>query len=657
MSHTAFFRLITANFTNQHGNIDMTDYTTSEPTQASNNSRNNGEVLSNPTFSLEAEKAVISSMIAKPDIIDDINFLIRDDFYQLMHKEMFSTVVSMYREKSKIDYVTVSESLPLELNDNWTLAYLADMCLRPSPIANVIAHAEIIKEYSTKRDALSLLVDSIDSIHSSKSVASEVIAEASNQLAKLSSSISPQKEISSDLVEQDSNPFGYKDIDLENPHGPLGVLCSDMLSKAHRPLKMSYVHYGLHELAMAAVKGGVTGLGGIKLNLITLLISPSSAGKELGQDHATRMAANLQIEKCLYDKPRSDKDLIQNLVETEGKSIYMIDEAHSLFDGMNSKQAQNYQKAIGAELLTMATKNLYSLSGNHRREFGERFDKKLAESIKRLQRAEDDTKLDEGRRSATISKIEKNIGFLERTIESLESGFKQPIVNMAMASTPQKIDSVVSVDSIESGLMGRALITRCSEDREALKKPKPSDTEVMAEVINSLHSAASSSRKPITADDDAAQLIEDITKHFDQHQYRNHSTLGAVFSRITERVLVLSSIQAITTAKVTKSDVMYALALTMRHIEDCNYLLTQSNAVESGDKEDIQANLRSRILKEINKVGVAMGTLKQKVLKPKMMKKHEEEYKTLGRSAFALGLEELEGAGSIVIDGKTVKRI
>lgn len=421
--------------------------------------------------------------------------------------------------------------------------------------------------------------------------------------------------ISSDVVNKvearESDPFGLDEIDITKPHGILGNMCQAMDKSAHRKLPESYPLYGLQTLAMVAMVAGIRSFTGSKLNLITLLIAPTASGKENGQAFFDNVADQLKLSKYTFNKPRSDKDLITNMVETEGMCSYGIDEAHGLFEAMNNKNAQSYQVAMGAEMLTMATKGNYVLSGNHRRDFRTQYEVKLSRLEAQLEKLT-------GEDQETIKKkrnFENKIEFYKRVLDSIENGFKNPLINMAMASTPEKIDRVVSSETIESGLMGRSLVIRADEERKELNL-YPSGFLCDQAILWDLNSALSNQNGNVQITEDAKELYEKVVLHYDRTM-RNHDTLGGLYARMGDRAITIASLLAVVSGKITIDDMKYAFALCLRHIEDCRFLLVKANAVETGDYDEKLLEVKERVLKFCPKIGISKSALKQKVCKPK----------------------------------------
>jgi hypothetical protein len=444
-------------------------------------------------------------------------------------------------------------------------------------------------------------------------------------------------------LEFSSKPLNIDDIDLTKPHGLLGKMCENMQALAARPLPLSYPLYGLQLLSL--VSGTREGYENSKLSLFSIFIAESGSGKDLGQSYFSNIANQLKLSMYVYDKPRSDKDMIINLVDGSGTAIYLVDEVHGMFNSINSKQAQSYQAGIGDELLKMSTTNLYLLSGLHKREFKERAIKEISNCQKKIDKEVNQDKLE---------KLNKNLKRLEQSLDHIECGFPSPKVNFAGVSTPQNIDSLICENNINSGLAGRAIIIRNDDGRQPLTKVKCHDIEL--DVLQRLNNIKNGSYHPIKANEDAKQLLDYIRNYYDQEIYRNDTQLGALYSRIYERVKILASLLALETGEICALDCKYALGLCLRHVEDCSFLAIQSlsNSSLSVNPEQLTQEIISRILRfsKLSKVkGIYASLLKQKVAKVyKNGSRKKAMFDNLYENAFQslIMMSKIELKGSIV---------
>jgi len=87
-------------------------------------------LLKVPPHSLEAEQAVLASVLLNNDLMNDIVEVLRaDDFYQGAHRTLFSTMVELYERGRAIDQLTLSEALNTRnmANEVGGLSYLSEL--------------------------------------------------------------------------------------------------------------------------------------------------------------------------------------------------------------------------------------------------------------------------------------------------------------------------------------------------------------------------------------------------------------------------------------------------------------------------------------------------------------------------------------------------
>ena len=110
-------------------------------------------------YSIDAENAVIGGLLIKSDCFDDIAMLLKaDDFYLIQHRYIFNAISSLTQQNTPVDMLTVSESLKGKgvLEEVGGFAYLADMVSNTPSVANTMAYAEVIQQYSKQRQFLAL---------------------------------------------------------------------------------------------------------------------------------------------------------------------------------------------------------------------------------------------------------------------------------------------------------------------------------------------------------------------------------------------------------------------------------------------------------------------------------------------------------------------
>jgi hypothetical protein len=463
-------------------------------------------------------------------------------------------------------------------------------------------------------------------------------------ISKASQALIAQEDTDDNIVSLDhhADPFGAHLIDLTKPHGILGAICTEILAMADRPLPMSYPLTGLHILNQMGGKRG--GIGGAKINLITMTIAPTASGKDVNLKALSETSITFKSRvKSWIGKPRSDVDIIMNMVDQLGDCSYQIDEAHSLFESMNGKNVAPYMIAVGAEMLNMATTTHYGLSGNHKRQLS----KSVSEDQKRLNVAltteQDKATPDKIR----IGRLEKLICKADTKLEMIEEGIPNPTINMTLFSTPENMDKVANASNVESGLMGRCLIWRTSEESEKLviEKEQTAFSNKLNNRLMAIHDEGSNTHVMLVAD--AKEMIYKIREYYDQEDFRQHPTKGALYRRLLERVKSIASILGIETGKATVDDVKYALAATLEHINQVEFLRRKNIADES--TEDFINHIMDLIVQKVKPVGVSQSIVRQQVLAcNKIAKQNAQDSKANNRiSIYHVALSRLIESGTV----------
>ncbi|MCD7826622.1 MAG: replicative DNA helicase [Clostridiaceae bacterium] len=107
-----------------------------------------------PPHSVEAERAVIGSMIMDKDaILVSSEILVADDFYQGQYAELFQALVDLYQEGVATDLVTLQNKLrEMQTSPELSSAeFLANLTLSVPTSANVKHYADIVREKAVLR--------------------------------------------------------------------------------------------------------------------------------------------------------------------------------------------------------------------------------------------------------------------------------------------------------------------------------------------------------------------------------------------------------------------------------------------------------------------------------------------------------------------------
>ncbi len=112
--------------------------------------------------SIEAEQALLGSIIINPEAFDRVGGIITaDDFYLDEHKHIYSALIKMYMQSKVIDTVTLVNAL-VEQGDRdeaGGIQYISLLANSVPSVANAKDYARIVKEKSTLRRLISICED------------------------------------------------------------------------------------------------------------------------------------------------------------------------------------------------------------------------------------------------------------------------------------------------------------------------------------------------------------------------------------------------------------------------------------------------------------------------------------------------------------------
>ncbi|MDR1856220.1 MAG: replicative DNA helicase [Desulfovibrio sp.] len=121
-----------------------------------------------PPHNADAEQAVLSGIFIRPDVLDDVmNLLKEEDFYLEGHRHIFRCCRYLYERRKPIDIVTVAERLQaLSLTDKaGGTAYLVELTNNVIIAANAEHYATIVREKAMQRRLIDACVKIIGKAH------------------------------------------------------------------------------------------------------------------------------------------------------------------------------------------------------------------------------------------------------------------------------------------------------------------------------------------------------------------------------------------------------------------------------------------------------------------------------------------------------------
>ena len=107
-----------------------------------------------PPHDLEAEQAIIGSMLTDRDaVISAVEVLKDDDFYREDNKIIYEAILNLYSRSEPIDIITVKSELESmgKIDQVGGLEYLAELPEKVPTTANAMKYIKIVEEKSTLR--------------------------------------------------------------------------------------------------------------------------------------------------------------------------------------------------------------------------------------------------------------------------------------------------------------------------------------------------------------------------------------------------------------------------------------------------------------------------------------------------------------------------
>jgi len=138
-----------------------------------------------PPQNLEAERALLASMLIAPRYYDDIaSILHRDDFYAESNRIIYTHLEQMHSETKNVDVTLLVDSLRTagELENIGGEAYLAEMLHSQVVPVHAVSYAEIIRDKARLRNLIHASVDIIHEAYESTQPPQELVSQAEEKI-------------------------------------------------------------------------------------------------------------------------------------------------------------------------------------------------------------------------------------------------------------------------------------------------------------------------------------------------------------------------------------------------------------------------------------------------------------------------------------------
>lgn len=380
-------------------------------------------------------------------------------------------------------------------------------------------------------------------------------------------------------------------IDLNRPHGVVGDICDLMSLKARRDIPELYPAAAMQLMSLVGHKRQSVLTD--RFSILSLTIAESAVGKDNPQGTMSSIAKELGVSKHIMGGIGSFKEMITNMIDGDGVTVYSSDEVHSIFQSISSKNAASYEQKIEAEILKMSTNELYLFRGMEKRDNLARLAKKLDEDDKALAIAVNDLKAAES--TGDLTKIReandekrKRTNIIRKTrrhIEYITNGWPFPYFGFMGFSTPKNMEAITAdPDNIASGMLGRMLITRTGNYIPKVKRElnKGAIEFKEQEVIEKLGAIQDLRDEPLDITDEAKELLSKYADFYEADEQRLHNTMGAIWRRAYEQTVKVASVMALGNKYISVEDVEYANAYVLNSICDLEHIIIQVAAAATG---------------------------------------------------------------------------
>lgn len=138
-----------------------------------------------PPNSLEAENSVLGAMLQDPAaVLQASERLQPDDFYQPPNREIFDCMLSLFRQQSPVDLITVDAELSRRgtLDGVGGTAHLVGLSAQVPTTANVKAYIQIVEEKSTLRRLIRAAQDISQECFSQQNPLQETLSHAEKSI-------------------------------------------------------------------------------------------------------------------------------------------------------------------------------------------------------------------------------------------------------------------------------------------------------------------------------------------------------------------------------------------------------------------------------------------------------------------------------------------
>lgn len=302
-----------------------------------------------PPHNDDAEKSVLGSVLLDKDALYEVLEILRpEDFYNEMHKEIYSAVIELYRKSQPVDILTVSEELKkrksLEMVGG--RAYIALLSTAVPSTSNAGEYAKIIAEKAILRKLIGTASDIIEKGYQERMSSSEVLDFAERGIFEIAQARQTKdfaliKDVLweniakiDEMSKLEGNITGLTTGFLDLDGKTSGLQKSDLIMLAARPA-MGKTAFALNIAQQAAIKSKAK----------VLIFSLEMSRDQLGQ-RMLSMESRIEMQKLKTGNlERKDWDQIHIALDTLSKTSIYIDDT----PGITAMEIKNKCRRLKAE--------------------------------------------------------------------------------------------------------------------------------------------------------------------------------------------------------------------------------------------------------------------------------------------------------------------
>jgi replicative DNA helicase len=320
-----------------------------------------------PPHNEDAEKSVLGSILLDKEALYEVLEILRpEDFYSEMHKEIYTSIIELYRKSQPVDILPVSE----ELKKRKTLemvggrAYVALLSSVVPSTSNAGGYAKIIAEKAVLRKLIGASSDIIEKAYQEKMESSEVLDFAERGIFEIAQSRQNKdyqaiKDVlwnNITMIDEMSKlegnitglTTGFIDLDAKTS----GMQRSDLIMLAARP-SMGKTAFALNIAQQAAIKGKAK----------VLIFSLEMSQEQLGQ-RMLSMESRIEIQKLKTGNlERQDWDQIHIALDTLSKTSIYIDDTPGISPMEIKNKCRRLKAEKGLDLVVIDYLQLMTLEG------------------------------------------------------------------------------------------------------------------------------------------------------------------------------------------------------------------------------------------------------------------------------------------------------